>query len=183
MARERYPGERRGLSLFLEDLRPAAARVCGAESILAYAIRRALRSGDLDHLRHARTIFNHLPREQRRELSAACVVRGAESRPAAHQLLERYSQRTPAPFISFESAGDAVPDRTASVSLTHELLPASPVRVMVSPGTLPRSAAGDLRRIAAMIERDRRLLSEHYWRRRGARAEEEEPPQAPKSSS
>ena len=182
MARERYPGERRGLSLFLEDLRQAAARVCGAESILAYAIRRALRSGDLDHLRHARMIFNHLPREQRRELSAACV-RGTESRPAAHQLLERYSQRTPAPFISFESTGEAAPDRTASVSLTHELLPASPVRVMVSPGTLPRSAAGDLRRIAAMIERDRRLLSEHYWRRRDARIDEEEPPQAPKSSS
>lgn len=183
MARERYPGERRGLSLFLEDLRPAAARVCGAESILAYAIRRALRSGDLDHLRHARTIFNHLPREQRRELSAACVVRGAESRPATHQLLERYSRRTPAPFISFETAGDAAPERTASVSLTHELMPVSPVRVMVSPGTLPRSAAGDLRRIATMIERDRRLLSEHYWRRPGGRTDDEEPPQAPNSSS
>ena len=34
MARERYPGERRGLSLFLEELRPAAARVCGADSLL-----------------------------------------------------------------------------------------------------------------------------------------------------
>lgn len=183
MARERYPGERRGLSLFLEDLRPAAARVCGTESILAYAIRRALRSGDLDHLRHARTIFNHLPREQRRELSAACVARGAESQPTTHQLLERYSERTPVPFISFESAGEAVPDHAASVALTHELLPAGPVRVMVSPGTLPRSAADDLRRIAAMIERDRRLLSEHYWRRRGAGTDAAEPPQAPKSSS
>lgn len=182
MARERYPGERRGLSLFLEDLRPAAGRVCGLESILVHAIRRALRSGDLDHLRHARTIFNHLPRDQRRELSAACVARSQTSSPPAHELLERYSQRAPSTFVSFESTGDAVVDRPASVSLTHELLPASPVRVMVTPGTLPRTAAGDLRRIAAMIERDRRLLSEHYWRRRRDKPDPE-PAQAPKSSS
>ena len=74
MARERYPGERRGLSLFLEDLLPEALRACGSHSILPHAIRRALRTGDLGHLRHARTIFNHLPREQRRRLSAACIV-------------------------------------------------------------------------------------------------------------
>src|SRR5215213_9734346 len=121
MARERYPGERRGLSLFLEDLRPAAARLCGADSILVHAIRRALRSGDLDHLRHARTIFNHLPRDQRRQLSAACVARGQERRPAAHELLERYSRRTPEPFVLFESAGQAAPEKAAAVSLTHEL--------------------------------------------------------------
>ncbi len=182
MARERYPGERRGLGLFLDDLRPAATRICGAESILAYAIRRALRSNDLDHLRHARRIFNHLPREQRRELSAACVTRRPTGQPAAHDLLERYSRQEPAAFVSFESAGDSVPNRPASVALTHELLPATPVRVMVSPGTLPHTAAGDLRRIAAMIERDRRLLSPLYWRRRGS-APDAEPAQAPKSSS
>jgi hypothetical protein len=79
MARERYPGERRGLSLFLQDLLPEALRVGGGggcDSILLHAIRRALRSGDLGHLRHARTIFNHLPREQRRQLSAACIAGG-----------------------------------------------------------------------------------------------------------
>ena len=51
MAREHYPGERRGLSLFLEDLRPAVTRVCGPDSLLLHAIRRALRNGDLDHFR------------------------------------------------------------------------------------------------------------------------------------
>jgi hypothetical protein len=35
---------------------------------------------------------------------------------------------------------------------------------MVSPGTLPRSAAGALREIANWIERDRRLLSSRHWR-------------------
>ena len=182
MARERYPGERRGLSLFLEDLRPAAARLCGTDSILVHAIRRALRSGDLGHLRHARRIFNHLPRAQRGQLSAACVTHRQEPRPAAHELLERYSHRAPKPFVSFESAGQAAPERPALVSLTHELLPASAVRVMVSPGTLPRVAADDLRRIADQIEGDRRLLSERYWRRRGDQ-QPEAPAQAPSSSS
>ena len=182
MARERYPGERRGLSLFLEDLRPAAARLCGPDSLLLHAIRRALRTGDLDHLRHARLIFNHLPRALRAQLSAACVVPGPEPRPAAHELLERYSRRAPEPFVSFESAGEAAPERQASVSLTHELLPASTVRVMVSPGTLPRVAADGLRRIADQIEGDRRLLSERYWSgRRQPRTEEAA--QAPSSSS
>ena len=183
MARERYPGERRGLSLFLEDLRPAAIRLCGADAILVHAIRRALRSGDLDHLRHARTIFNHLPRDQRRQLSAACVARGQERRPAAHELLERYSRRTPEPFVLFESPGQAAPEKSAAVSFTHELLPASAVRVMVSPGTLPRAAADDLRRIACQIERDRRLLSERYWRRRREQLTEQDAAQTPSSSS
>ena len=53
---------------------------------------------------------------------------------------------------------------------------------MVSPGTLPSAAASDLRRIAGLIERDRRLLSGRYWL-----AREAEPAggsaQAPKSSS
>ncbi len=115
MARERYPGERRGLSLFLEDLRPAAARLCGPDSLLLHAIRRALRSCDLDHLRHARTIFNHLPREQRHELSAACVAPPDAASPPAHELLERYSNREPAPFVSFESTGAPSPSRPTEV--------------------------------------------------------------------
>jgi hypothetical protein len=85
MARERYPGERRGLSLFLEDLLPEALQACGHHAILPHAIRRALRTGDLDHLRHARTIFNHLPREQRRRLSAACIAGGGSARPPEHE--------------------------------------------------------------------------------------------------
>jgi hypothetical protein len=182
MARERYPGERRGLSLFLEDLRPAVTRVCGPDSLLLHAIRRALRNGDLDHLRHARTIFNHLPREQRHLLSSACVTPADAVQPPAHELLERYSNREPAPFVSFESKGTSSPSRPTEVSLTHELLPASAVRVMVSPGTLPSAAADDLRRIAGLIESDRRLLSERYWRDRRDPAAEDGA-QTPSSSS
>jgi hypothetical protein len=188
MARERYPGERRGLSLFLEDLRPVAAERCGRDSLLVHAIRRALRSGDLHHLRHARTLFNHLPRDQRRELSCACVAHTGEPEPPppAHELLERCSRRAPASFASFESGGDGDASRAPAVSLAHELLPASTVRVMVAPGTLPSAAAGDLRRIAGLIERDRRLLSDRYWRGRRRcwpPAEDDGPPQAPSSSS
>ena len=173
MTKERYPGERRGLSLFLQDLLSPVERQCGQRSILLHAIRRALRSGDLHHLRHARKIFNHLSREQRGRLTAAIVAHGGSATPASHELLDAYSRRQPASFVSFESASDAPGEKPASATLTHELLPPSPVRVMVSPGTLPSTAANSLRHIAGMIESDRRLLSERYWR---ARAEEPAPP-------
>ena len=182
MISERYPGERRGLSLFLEDLRPAAVRLCGRDSLLVHAIRRALRTGDLAHLRHARTLFNHLPREQRHDLSAACVAHPEERRPPAHELLERYSHREPTPFVSFERRREREPEPTTEVSLTHELLPASAVRVMVSPGVLPSTAADDLRRIAGLIEQDRRLLSDRFWLARPTDGSGEAA-QAPSSSS
>ena len=69
------------------------------------------------------------------------------------------------------------------VRLTHELLPASAVQVLVSPGTLPASAAGELRRIADLIEGDRRLLSARYWRERGQQPTDDDAAQTPKSSS
>jgi hypothetical protein len=43
------------------------------------------------------------------------------------------------------------------------------VRVLISPGTLPGSAAQALRQIASWIERDRRLLSARHWRSTGRR--------------
>jgi hypothetical protein len=43
--------------------------------------------------------------------------------------------------------------------------------VLVSPGTLPGSAAQALRRIAEWIERDRRLLSARHWQREAGRQE------------
>jgi hypothetical protein len=63
---------------------------------------------------------------------------------------------------------DAYPAATTediglSVELDHELCDDVPVRVLVSPGTLPGSAAEALRQIAAWIERDRRLLSARHW--------------------
>jgi hypothetical protein len=167
MTRERYPGERRGLGSFLEDLQPAVARQLGEDALLHHAIRRALRSGDLDHLRHARTLFNHLPREQRRELSSAIVAGADAAAPARDELLERYARRPTAAFVTFEVVPGSGERDDTSVALAHELLPSAAVRVMVSPGTLPQTAADGLRRIAGMIERDRRLLSERHWREQG----------------
>jgi len=171
MARERYPGERCGLGSFLEDLQPVAAGALGKDALLCHAIRRALRSGDLEHLRHARTLFNHLPREQRRRLSAALVARsGSGAAPPRDELLERYARRPAASFVSFEVIPGSGEPGDTTVTMAHELLAPGALRVLVSPGTLPQTAADGLRRIAGMIERDRRLLSERYWR---ARAESE----------
>lgn len=77
MGRERYPGERGVLRLFLIELRPGVERELGADSLLLHAIRRALRTGGLAELRQARRLFNALPRECRQRLSAAIVARTA----------------------------------------------------------------------------------------------------------
>lgn len=166
MASEDFPGERQGLGLFLEDLRPAVAELLGEDTLLHHAIRRALRSGELEHLRHARTLLHNLPCDQRRELAKAASARSATSAPPRHELLERYGRRPPAGFVSFEVAPGSGEEDDTTVSLTHELLPHSALRVLVSPGTLPQTAADGLRRIAGMIERDRRLLSERHWENR-----------------
>lgn len=170
MTQERYPGERRGLGSFLEDLQPVAALQLGEDALLLHAIRRALRTRDLDHLRQARSLFNRLPRECRQELWSTVVARSASGGPPKDELLERYASRPTAAFVTFEMApGSGEPHDTA-MALTHELLPSTAVRVMVSPGTLPRTAADGLRHIAALIERDRRLLSERHWRARATAA-------------
>ncbi|MDX6751495.1 hypothetical protein SH611_16940 [Geminicoccaceae bacterium 1502E] len=78
MERERYPGERSGLRLFLIELRPGVEHQLGADSLLLHAIRRALRIGGLAELRQARRLFNALPREQRQSLSLGVVARMAE---------------------------------------------------------------------------------------------------------
>ena len=162
MANERYPGERRGLQLFLQDLHPAVEEQCGKGSILLQAIRRALRSGDLDRLRHARQIFNHLPREQRQRLSAS-LVRGERAEPSRGDLLDSYSRRDPAPVICFEARQPGTRRGGVKVDLRHELLDTADLTVLVKPGTLPTAAADELRRIAAMIDNDRRLLSDRFW--------------------
>lgn len=168
MARERYPGEQRGLTLFLADLLPAVQDECGTDSLLFHAIRRGLRSGDLDHLRHARKLFNHLPRDVRRALSATIVVRSrrtTQTVPREHD--EACAARTPVPSASFEPSAK---DAEAVVQFTHEPLPPHRVRVTVTPGLLPHTAAESLRRIADMIEQDRRLLSKRYWQDRAGKA-------------
>lgn len=191
MPNERYPGERRGLRLFLAELLPAVERDDatadgGAASILRHAVRRAVASGDLLHLRHARQVFNHLPRERRQTLSAAML--GLERRPPAAASVPAPAAapgeppapsdvRGPAPVICLEAlkADEGRPGEPAGsavrVGLRHEPgLPPAPVRVLVRPGTLPSEAADALRRVAAMIEADRRLLSARFWEGRPAAA-------------
>ena len=185
MARERYPGERRGLSLFLEDLRPAAAKVCGPDSLLVHAIRRALHSGDLDHLRHARTLFNHLPREQRqrtvRRLRRPRPSRPARRRTSCSSATAAASQRRSS---SFERPGEPAPDaddrgladpraaagqrRAGHGQPGHAAQPPPPAICAGSPD---------------MIESDRRLLSARYWRGRRDLADAAPTAQTPNSSS
>jgi hypothetical protein len=97
-------------------------------------------------------------------------------KPTKGHLLERYTDREPEPFVRFDAYPAACSDDLGlSVELDHELADDVPVRVLVSPGILPASAADALREIADWIERDRRLLSARHWRagaidRRGAQA-------------
>jgi hypothetical protein len=75
MEEERYPGESTGLRLFLESLSPIVASELGPDSLLHHAIRRALVTHRLAHLRHARRLFNALPRPLKLRLSTALLDR------------------------------------------------------------------------------------------------------------
>lgn len=172
MQAERYPGERRGLSLFLEDLLPIAEAELGSDSLLVHCARRAVRAQSLPRLRHARQMFNHLPRDTKQRLSAALVAH-ASTAQERHDLLEAYSHREPVPFVCFEASGHRPDAAPAPLGLRHELLEPGEVRVMVEPGTLPSAAARSLRGLADLIERDRRLLSSRYWRGSGEDGQQE----------
>lgn len=163
MAGERYVGERRALRHFLEELRPLVIAALGGDSVLGYRIDRALQGGDLGLLRHAREIFHNQPDDLKRSLMRG-IFEGPVA-PAKESLLERYALQEPEPFVRFDAYPAAeTKDLGLSVALDHELGEDVPLRVMVSPGTLPASAASALREIASWIERDRRLLSSRHWR-------------------
>ncbi|MCB1883758.1 MAG: hypothetical protein KDG89_07150 [Geminicoccaceae bacterium] len=159
MQGERYPGERRGLGLFLRELAPVVEARLGTASLLHHAIRHAVRQDTLERLRHARRLFNALPKEVRQELQAG-IVGGAETLPRRECLLRGLHAHEPRPFVAFDA--DALGLR--KVELRHELTDDVPIRVLVQPGTLPRSAARTLRDLADAIESDRRLLSQRHWR-------------------
>lgn len=158
MQRERYPGEATGLRSFLIGLQPIVARELGPDCLLLHAIRRALRTGSLADLRRARQMFNLLPREQKRRVSRGMVAaqRGPD-RPSV--------DGPPGPWVAFD--GGASADRRVAPSIGLAEAgdgPARGLRVLIRPGTLPSVAAGTLRRIAELIEADRRLLSARFWR-------------------
>jgi hypothetical protein len=92
------------------------------------------------------------------------IFEAPAARPTKGHLLERYTEREPEPFVRFDAYPAAnSEDVGLSVELDHELIDDVPLRVLISPGTLPSSAAEALRQIAAWIERDRRLLSARHW--------------------
>ena len=162
MQRERYPGEQRGLTLFLAELEPVVELVLGRDHLLGHAVRRGLRNGGLDALRHARQVFNNQPREIKQLLSLGMVEEGRPDKPSRDDLLDTYAAREPEEFVSFDLASTGEADEP-TVRLRHELVDLGAVRVMVRPGTLPSSAAAKLRAVADLIERDRRLLSQRFW--------------------
>jgi hypothetical protein len=79
MTDERYPGERRGLKLFLEGLIGAVDDLLGRDALLYHRIRTALERGDLASLRAARQMFNHQDTALKRRLSLAREQRRARS--------------------------------------------------------------------------------------------------------
>jgi hypothetical protein len=161
---ERYVGERRALSHFLQELRPLVVAALGADAVLRYRIDRALRSGDLPALRAAREIFHNQPEELKRRLMRGIFEAPAPPKPTKRELLEQYTDREPEPFVRFDAYPAARSDDLGlSIELDHELCEDVPVRVLISPGTLPGSAAQALRQIADRIEGDRRLLSARHW--------------------
>lgn len=171
MEGERYVGERRALRHFLQELQPLVAGELGADSVLAYRIDRALRSGELAALRLARQIFHNQPEPLKRRLMRG-IFEAPPATPSKNHLLERYTMREPEPFVRFDAYPAArSEDLGLSVELDHELSDDVPLKVLVSPGTLPTSAAEALRQIAKWIERDRRLLSRRHWRISGAGSE------------
>jgi hypothetical protein len=173
MAEERYPGERRGLGLFLEELLPIVERRGDGLALLRHAIRRALETGELARLRHARQIFNFLPRAERQSLSSALL--GARARPTAPAPAGSAAKlegtaATVLPAVCFELVRESDARRPLTVGLREEPTAPAPVRVTIAPGTLPSVAADTLRRVAAMIEADRRLLSARFWEQGGPTA-------------
>jgi hypothetical protein len=83
MNEERYPGERRGLRLFLEGLLGAVDEQLGRDALLYHRIRTALERGDLGSLRAARQMFNHQDTALKRRLSLAREQRGLRKPGAA----------------------------------------------------------------------------------------------------
>jgi hypothetical protein len=161
---ERYVGEGRALRQFLRELRPLVVATLGPDALLGYRIERALRSGGLPALRSAREAFHNQPEELKRRLMRGIFEAPMPAKPSKRKLLEQYTEQEPEPFVRFDAYPAArADDLGLSVELEHQLCDDVPVRVLISPGTLPASAAQALRHIADRIETDRRLLSARHW--------------------
>lgn len=148
---ERYPGERRGLRLFLEGIIGAINDQIGPDSLLYRRVRRALDRGDLASLRDARQMFNHQDIHLKRCLSLASGT--AQSASADGVKLARTS------ILVEDEAGDGERLHLRLVSNTPPTFDQDRLAVHVPDSSLPSDVARRLRRIADAVERDRRLLS------------------------
>lgn len=153
---ERYPGEARGLALFLARIAPLVRRELGGSSMLARAVERALATRSLGHLRQARRLFNRLPGEIRRRLVGEALARDT-------------AQRTPRGCVAFVMSEE----RAGAEVLFRDGQPEADLLLLVRPGVLPSAAARRLRELADAIEGDRRLLSERFWLERAMDADGE----------
>ena len=118
----------------------------------------------LPALRAAREAFHNQPEELKRRLMRGIFEAPMPAKPSKRKLLEQYTEQEPEPFVRFDAYPAArADDLGLSVELEHQLCDDVPVRVLISPGTLPASAAQALRHIADRIETDRRLLSARHW--------------------
>jgi hypothetical protein len=133
-------------------------------------------------LRNARRIFHHHPDALKRQLMRG-IFEGAAPGEELPRMMPDDAISTSAKeaelgpeatrvirFDAFPAASEE--DISVSVELAAGEADAAPVRVMIKPGTLPRSAAETLRQVASWIENDRRVLSSQHWT---VRDEESEP--------
>jgi hypothetical protein len=97
MNEERYPGERRGLKLFLEGLLGAVDEHLGRDALLYHRIRTALERGDLASLRAARQMFNHQDTALKRRLSLAREQRRAKTATAARLVVADHATTSAGP--------------------------------------------------------------------------------------
>lgn len=181
MSSERYVGERRALWHFLSELQPLVVAALGEDCLLRHRIDRALKTGDLEMLRQARRIFHNHPDALKRQLMRG-IFEGAAPGDELPAMLpeEPFAPSAkgddpitePVQVIRFDAFPAASREDVAlAVELGTGESTAAPVRVMIKPGTLPRSAAETLRQVAEWIERDRRLLSSQHWRPEDTRIE------------
>lgn len=171
MSGERYVGEERALWHFLSELRPLVVDELGTDSFLRHQIDRALRTSNLEMLRQARRVFHNHPEELKRRLMRGIFEGAAAGDELPSVLPESSAAATISPIdsetavIRFDAFPAARPkDIALGVELDHERPGGAPIKVVIKPGTLPRSAAMTLRQIADWIEHDRRMLSRQHWR-------------------
>jgi hypothetical protein len=174
MAGERYVGERRALRHFLTELRPLVTAALGENALLRYRIDRALRIGDLESLRAARETFHNQPDDLKRRLMRGIFEGPTDSRTEPGPRLAGLRDKPRAPVVRFEAHPAQRPqDLDLKVEIEHQPRADAPVRVLITPGTLPSMAAHSLREIAKWIEQDRRLLSSRHWQDKAASIGEE----------